>query len=88
MLKKGNVACDQYCCYRIFFLLARGVIFNITVQESLRKVLKVLFPFRHASAAVKKLSNVFSPRHFTVMERKESLLSLNLRLNTCIVNGR
>ena len=54
MLKKGNVACDQYCCYRIFFLLARGVSFNITVQESLRKVLKVLFPFRHASAAVKK----------------------------------
>ena len=26
--------------------------------------------------------DVFSPRHFTVMERKESLLSLNLRLNT------
>ena len=51
-------------------------------KTSLSKVLKVLSQSRQASAAMKKLSDVFSPRHFTVMERKESLLFLTLRLNT------
>lgn len=39
-LKKGNVACDQYCCYRIFFLLVRGVSFNITVQDVFKQSLE------------------------------------------------
>lgn len=39
-LKNVNVACDQYCCYRIFFLLVRGVSFNITVQDVFKQSLE------------------------------------------------